>query len=84
LKVAGLKKLLENSSIKEEDQFAFMELVINGLAEFDLLNKEFLESKLQFRDLLADMLNDMDEDESFDDEDGDETDDDDGNRFWDN
>lgn len=57
-KVAGLKKLISSLAIAPEDQYLFMELALHGLAEFNVINKEFLESRFSFRDLLADMLND--------------------------
>lgn len=63
--VAGLRKLVENTlKVKGNEAYTFMELALHGLAEFDVINKDMLESKLSFRDLLADMLND----DLFDDE----------------
>ncbi len=56
--MAGLKKLISSLAIAPEDQYLFMELALHGLAEFNVINKEFLESRFSFRDLLADMLND--------------------------
>lgn len=63
--VAGLKKLVTSTvnNLNQEDTYLYMELVIQGLAEFDILNKDVLESSLSFRDLLANML---DEDDMFD------------------
>lgn len=61
-KVAGLKRLVASLGKPEEDQRLYMELALHGLAEFNVINKEFLESRFTFRDLLADMLN-----EDFDD-----------------
>lgn len=63
--VAGLKKLAESADIPKEDTYAYMELILHGLAQFDVINRDFVESKLVFRDLLADMLGD---DDLFDDE----------------
>lgn len=57
--VAGLRKLVESSlNVKNDEIYTYMELALHGLAEFDVINKDLLESKLSFRDLLADMLND--------------------------
>jgi magnesium chelatase subunit I len=64
-KVAGLKKLTDSLAIDPEDRYLFMELALHGLAEFNVINKEFLESRFSFRDLLADMLNE-DFDDDFD------------------
>jgi magnesium chelatase subunit I len=64
--VAGLRKLVEATvDVKSDEVYTYMELALHGLAEFDVINKDMLESKLSFRDLLADMLND---DDLFDDE----------------
>jgi magnesium chelatase subunit I len=56
--VAGLKKLVEKAGIPEADQHTYMELALHGLAEFNVINKDFLESRFTFRDLLANMLDD--------------------------
>lgn len=58
--VAGLRKLLEDTlpNIKGDEAYTYMELALHGLAEFNVINKEMLESSFNFRDLLANMLND--------------------------
>ena len=57
--VAGLRKLVEETiNIKGDEAYTYMELALHGLAEFNVINKEMLESSLSFRDLLADMLSD--------------------------
>ena len=68
--VKGLKEIIFNvSSVDPKEMYTFMELLLHGLSEFNIVNKEILDTQLQFRDLLADMLNfDMDE-EDDDDED---------------
>lgn len=65
-KVAGLKKLTDSLGVAPEDRYLFMELALHGLAEFNVINKEFLESRFSFRDLLADMLNGNLDDDDFD------------------
>lgn len=63
--VAGLRKLVESTlDVKGNEVYTYMELVLHGLSEFDVINKDLLESRLSFRDLLADMLSD----DLFDDE----------------
>jgi magnesium chelatase subunit I len=64
-KVAGLRKFVEKhgNNIPAEEMPAYMELVLHGLAEFDVLSKDVLESKLSFRDLLANMWDNMDDDD---------------------
>lgn len=57
--VAGLRKLAEETlNLKGDEAYTYMELALHGLAEFNVINKEMLESSFNFRDLLADMLND--------------------------
>lgn len=64
--VAGLRKLTEKTlGISGDEAYPYMELLLHGLAEFNVVNKEILEAGLSFRDLLAGMLNDTE----FDDED---------------
>jgi len=59
--VAGLRKFVESSlKLKGDDAVPFMELALHGLAEFDVINKDILETSLSFRDLLANMLDDDD------------------------
>lgn len=59
--VAGLRKLVESTlKLKGADAVPYMELALHGLAEFDVINKDILESSLSFRDLLANMLDDDD------------------------
>lgn len=58
--VAGLKKLVKNTlpDLKDGEIYTYMELVLHGLAEFNLINKDVMESSFSFRDLLANMLDD--------------------------
>lgn len=59
--VAGLRKLVESTlNVKGDEVYTYMELVLHGLSEFNVINKEVLEASLSFRDLLADMLDDDD------------------------
>ncbi len=64
-KVAGLKKLVNRTlpNLKENEVYTYMELVLHGLAEFNVINKDILENSLSFKDILADML----DDDTFDD-----------------
>jgi len=55
--VAGLEKMIKKIKIAEEDHFAFMELLIHGLAQFEILSMDILEENgMKFRDILADMF----------------------------
>lgn len=56
--VAGLRKFVESNTEAQGDEvYLYMELVLHGLAEFQVISKDMLEAKLSFRDTLADMLN---------------------------
>lgn len=65
--IAGLRKLVETSlkEVKGDAVYTYMELALHGLSEFNVINKDILESSFSFRDMLADMLND----DLFDDDD---------------
>ncbi|PHI21157.1 magnesium chelatase [Lewinellaceae bacterium SD302] len=59
--VAGLRKFVEKhveEKLSKADTYLYMELVLQGLAEMDVVNKDVLENSLSFRDILADMLDD--------------------------
>ncbi len=62
-KVAGLRRLMDAFNIPKSEQYTFMELVLHGLAEFNVINKNFVDSTLTFNDSLAGMLDEEDEDE---------------------
>lgn len=67
-KVAGLRKLVEKTlNVEGDELYTYMELVLHGLSEFNVINKDIMESSLSFRDMLADMLGD----DLFDDDDDD-------------
>ncbi len=61
-KVAGLRKLVEHEDVPKADVYTYMELVLHGLAEFNVINKDYIESQFTFHDYLANMLGDLDED----------------------
>jgi magnesium chelatase subunit I len=46
--------------MSKDEEYLYMELVLHGLAETDVLNKETMENSLSFRDVLADMFGDED------------------------
>ncbi|MEM8524911.1 MAG: magnesium chelatase [Bacteroidota bacterium] len=59
--VAGLKKLVESTlDLKDDELYLYMELVLHGLAEFNIVSKDLVDSQFTFRDLLAGMLDDED------------------------
>ncbi len=60
LSVAGLEKFVQLNGIAEKHKFLFMELVLHGLVEFNVIGKEFINKKYTFKDMLAGMLGDED------------------------
>lgn len=62
-KVAGLRRLVEGLDLDKNQLYTFMELVLHGLSECNVINKSFVEGTLLFNDSLANMLNEEDEDE---------------------
>lgn len=58
--VAGLGRLVDSLKVSKEDRYLYMEFALHGLAEFDVVTKEVVASSLSFRDMLADMLGDID------------------------
>lgn len=68
--VPGLRRLAASVVGEQHTElYAYMELALHGLCECNVLNKEVLEGKMYFRDLLAEM---MDDDFDFDDDDDDD------------
>ena len=57
--VAGLRKFVAGTverDLGESETYLLMELVLHGLAETEILNKESMENGLSFRDILSDMF----------------------------
>lgn len=68
--IEGLKELVwKIKSLDPKDLYVYMELVLHALSEFNVLNKEMMETHIKFRDLLANMLDNLDEEEEEDEED---------------
>ncbi len=59
-KVPGLDQLLDAQRIAKEDRYPWKELVLHALAEFEVISKDLLQTKISFSDPLADMLEDLD------------------------
>jgi len=62
-KVAGLRRLVEAYDIPKDEQYTYMELVLHGLSEFNIINKNFVDATLSFNDSLAGMLKEDDDDD---------------------
>ena len=62
-RVAGLSKLVDTLNIDKKERFTFMELVLHGLSEFNVINKDIVDSTFNFRDMLAGMFDEEDDEE---------------------
>jgi len=62
--IPGLEKLVVNAKVDKSEKLLFMELVLHGLSEFNIISKDFLGASFSFKDLLANMF-DGDDDEGF-------------------
>jgi magnesium chelatase subunit I len=65
-KVAGLKRLVNSVKVPAAEMHTWMELVLHGLSELNVINKNLVDSTLTFNDSLAGLLNDDDEEEDYD------------------
>lgn len=61
--VAGLRKLVESRGIDETEAYTYMELVLHGLSEMEVLSKEFIDNKWQFKDFLTGKIDTGDDDD---------------------
>jgi len=64
--VAGLVKVAESAGVDKADMYTFAELALHGLAEFEVLSKEFIQTKWVFRDFLTGNLKDEDDEDMRD------------------
>lgn len=62
--VAGLGKLVDSTGFSKKDRYTYMELVLHGLAEFNIISKDIVDSQFNFKDMLAGMF---DSENDFDD-----------------
>ena len=64
--VAGLVKVAESAGVDKADMYTFAELALHGLAEFEVLSKEFIQTRWVFRDFLTGNLKDEDDEDMRD------------------
>ncbi|MBN8682367.1 MAG: sigma 54-interacting transcriptional regulator [Chitinophagales bacterium] len=65
--VAGLAKLCDTlDGLPAADKPVFMELILHGLSEFEVLDKDFLQTRLVFKDFITGNLKDEDDDDMRD------------------
>lgn len=57
--IKGIEKLLTTFNTKPEDGMFMAELLLHGLAGFELISKELLDNQFTFRDQLADIFNEL-------------------------
>ncbi len=57
--VPGLSKFIESRNINHANKHLFMEFLLHGLAEFEMISKEIMKRKLVFRDPLAGMFDEL-------------------------
>ncbi len=54
--VSGLERLMAKAAdVADEEKSVYKELVLHGLASFNILNKELHQTRIEFSDLLGDM-----------------------------
>jgi magnesium chelatase subunit I len=59
--VSGLKKLASQYCKNEEDLYLYMEMILHGLAELDVLSKNLIEDSISFHDPLTEMFDDLED-----------------------
>lgn len=64
MKIAGLSNIVQEKLNNEDDLLIYMELLLHGLAEFQILGKSLIQDGLEFSDPLGDLMNeDMNDDD---------------------
>ncbi|MBR9832772.1 magnesium chelatase [bacterium] len=67
--IPGMKELIESKfkTLPKQEQFLMMEFLLHGLAEYSLLGRKLMETKLRFNDLFQSMLysNEEENEEDF-------------------
>lgn len=60
--IPGLRKLVEKSNVPKGEELLFMELALHGLSEMGIVSKNIMGASFSFKDLLANIFGDEDED----------------------
>ena len=60
--IVGMDAVLKACKIKKEDSPIMKELLLHGLAAFEVVEKEFIINRMSFRDSLSGMLSEFDDD----------------------
>jgi len=61
--VPGLDDLLDRYNIAQHERLTYKEFIMHAMSEFDVISKEVLQGKITFNDPLADMLDDMEDED---------------------
>ena len=64
LSVPELKEMVKRYKVPEEDANVFMELILHGLSSYEVIQKDFVDFSLSFKDVLADMWREMEDDDN--------------------
>ncbi len=59
MSVKGLEKLLTDKKIDKKEGVFMAELLLHGLAAYEVISKELIDNQFTFRDQLADIFNDL-------------------------
>ena len=60
--VPGLARLVEEFNVPDDECYAYKELVLHALAEFEVVGKDLLQKRITFSDPLNDILDDLSDD----------------------
>ncbi len=60
--VAGLRKIVESRNIPKQLEYAFMELILHGLTEFQVIGKNLLSKDMEFLDPLSSLFEEDEDD----------------------
>lgn len=58
--VPGLARLVSNQKIPDDQKYAYMELVLHGLSELEMISKNYLKNTVSFSDPFKGMFDDLD------------------------
>ncbi|MEM9546018.1 MAG: magnesium chelatase [Bacteroidota bacterium] len=59
--VAGLSKLVDSRNIPKEQKYAYMELVLHGMSELEMISKSFMNNTVSFSDPFKGMFDELGE-----------------------
>ncbi|MBK8633422.1 MAG: magnesium chelatase [Saprospiraceae bacterium] len=67
-KVSGLERLAAERGIKGDDKLIFMELIVHGLTEYEIIGRKYLDQQFLFKDPISGIFDDdADDDDDMDD-----------------